>query len=200
MCSKNIPWARRPAIISDGMPSLLEQLNADLKDAMRSGDTLRRDEIRGVIAMLRAEQQSKLKRTLEGQGLILEDSLDVALSPEQQVEIDRIRATNALDEAEEQAVLVQRVVQHRQSIEAFKKGNRDDLLKFEEAQLAIDAAYLPQLDDAAIEEAIREAIRESGAQTLREQGKVMSLLSARLRGKADMKAVATRVQALLGQA
>ena len=182
------------------MPSLLERLNADLKDAMRSSDTLRRDEIRGVIAMLRAEQQSKLKRTLEGQGLILEDSLDVALSPEQQVEIDRIRATNALDEAEEQAVLVQRVVQHRQSIEAFKKGNRDDLLKFEEAQLAIDAAYLPQLDDAAIEEAIREAIRESGAQTLREQGKVMSLLSARLRGKADMKAVATRVQALLGQA
>jgi len=182
------------------MPSLLERLNADLKDAMRSSDTLRRDEIRGVITMLRAEQQSKLKRTLEARGLILEDSQDVALSPEQQVEIDRIRATNALDEAEEQAVLVQRVVQHRQSIEAFKKGNRDDLLKFEEAQLAIDAAYLPQLDDAAIEEAIREAIRESGAQTLREQGKVMSLLSARLRGKADMKAVATRVQALLGQA
>src|SRR5438876_11869175 len=135
-----------------GMPSLLERLNADLRDAMRSGDSLRRDEIRGVIAMLRAEQQSKLKRTLEGHGLILEDSHDVALSPEQQVEIDRIRATNALDEAEEQAVLVQRAVQHRQSIEAFKTGKRDDLLKIEEAQLAIDAAYLPQLDDAAIEE------------------------------------------------
>ena len=52
------------------MPSLLEHLNADLKDAMRAGDTLRRDEIRGVIAMLRAEQQAKLKRTLEAQGLI----------------------------------------------------------------------------------------------------------------------------------
>jgi uncharacterized protein YqeY len=121
----------------------------------------------------------------------------VTLSPEQQVEIDRIRATNALDEAEEQAVLVQRVVQHRQSIDAFRTGKRDDLLKIEEAQLAIDAAYLPQLDAAAIEEAIQEAIRESGAQNLREQGKVMSLLSARLRGKADMKAVSARVQQLL---
>src|SRR4030081_3655555 len=179
----------RPAIISDGMPSLLEQLNADLKDAMRSGDTLRRDEIRGVIAMLRAEQQSKLKRTLEGQGLILEDSEDAQLSPEQQAAIDRIRATNVLDQAEEEASLVQRVVQHRQSIEAFKRGQRDDLLKFEEAQLAIDAAYLPQLDESAVEDAIQDAIRESGAQSLRDQGKVMSLLSARLRGKADMKAV-----------
>src|SRR4030081_837494 len=104
------------------MPSLLEQLNADLKDAMRSGETLRRDEIRGVIAMLRAEQQAKLKRTLEGQGLILEDTENEQASPEQQAAIDRIRATNALDQAEEQAVLVQRVVQHRQSIEAFKTG------------------------------------------------------------------------------
>ena len=74
------------------MPSLLERLNADLRDAMRSGDSLRRDEIRGVIAMLRAEQQSKLKRTLEGHGLILEDSHDVALSPEQQSMISELRA------------------------------------------------------------------------------------------------------------
>ena len=191
--------AGRPAIISDGMPSLLEQLNADLKDAMRSGDTLRRDEIRGMIAMLRAEQQAKLKRTLEGQGLILEDSEGAQLSAEQQAAIDRIRAANALDQAEEQAILVQRVVQHRQSIEAFKTGKRDDLRKIEEAQLAIDAAYLPQLDAAAVEEAIQDAIRESGAQSLRDQGKVMSLLSARLRGKADMKAVAARAQQLLAQ-
>jgi uncharacterized protein YqeY len=181
------------------MPSLLEQLNADLKDAMRSGDTLRRDEIRGMIAMLRAEQQAKLKRTLEGQGLILEDSEGAQLSAEQQAAIDRIRAANALDQAEEQAILVQRVVQHRQSIEAFKTGKRDDLLQIEEAQLAIDAAYLPQLDAAAVEEAIQDAIRESGAQSLRDQGKVMSLLSARLRGKADMKAVAARAQQLLAE-
>src|SRR4051794_30960127 len=107
------------------MPSLLEQLNADLKDAMRSGDTLRRDEIRGMIAMLRAEQQTKLKRTLEGQGLILEDSESTQLSAEQQAAIARIRAANALDQAKKQPILVQRVVQHRQSIEAFKTGKRD---------------------------------------------------------------------------
>ena len=169
------------------MPSLLERLNADLKDAMRAGETVRRDEIRGLIAMLKAEQQSKLTRALGKQGLILYGE-NAVLSPEQQQEIDRLRATTALSDDEQQAILLQRVKQHR-----------DDLLKFEEAQLAIDAAYLPQLDAAAVEEAIQQAIRESGAQSLREQGKVMSLLSPRLRGRADMKAVAARVQALLAE-
>ena len=50
------------------MPSLLERLNADLKDAMRAGDAVRRDEIRGLLAALKAEQQSKLTRALTKQG------------------------------------------------------------------------------------------------------------------------------------
>jgi uncharacterized protein YqeY len=177
------------------MPSLLEQLNADLRDAMRAGDALRRDEIRGLLARLKSEQQSKLTRTLSEQGLILEEGQD--LSPEQVASAERLRTTTALSEAEQQAVLVQRVVQHRQSIDAFKKGQRADLIEAEEAQLAIDAVYLPQLDEEALDAAIQEAMRETGAQGPRDQGKVMALLSARLRGRADVKAVATRVQKLL---
>jgi uncharacterized protein YqeY len=179
------------------MPSLLEQLSADLKDAMRAGDTVRRDEIRGVLAMLKSEQQSKLTRSLSKQGLILHGD-NAVLSPEQQAEIDRLRATTALSADEEQAVLAQRVKQHRQSIDGFTLGKRDDLVQMEVAQLAIDEVYLPQqLDAAAVEQAVQNAIRDSGAQGPREQGKVMGLLSAQLRGKADMKAVAARVQALL---
>src|SRR4030088_2970936 len=183
------------------MASLLERLPPDMKDAMRAGDATRRDEIRDLLAQIRAEQQTKLTRTLDARGLLLGKDVDAeggqVLSPEQVADIAAVRATSALSEEEAQAVLVRRVVEHRQSIDAFKKGNRPDLLQVEEGQLAILAAYLPQLDEAAIEQAIQEAIAESGAQTLREQGKAMSLLSARLRGKADMKAVAARVQALL---
>ena len=54
----------------------LERLTADLKDAMRAGETVRRDEIRGVIAMLKAEQQAKLTRALGKQGLILHGDND----------------------------------------------------------------------------------------------------------------------------
>lgn len=181
------------------MPALLERLNADLKEAMRAGDALRRDEIRGVIAMLKAEAQSKLTRALSKQGLILHGE-NAELSPEQQRQVDQLRATTALSDDEEQAILLQRVKQHRQSIDAFVQGKRADLAATEEAQLAVDESYLPQqLDAAGVEAAIQDAVRESGAQTPRDQGKVMSLLSAQLRGRADMKAVAARVQALLAQ-
>src|ERR1700687_933365 len=179
------------------MASLLERLTGDLKDAMRAGDALRRDEIRGVIAALKAEQQAKLTRTLSKQGLILHGD-NAVLSAEQQAEIDRLRGSMELSDDEAQAVLAMRVKQHRQSIDGFRQGKRDDLVKAEEAQLLVDEVYLPeQLDQAAVEETIQAAIAESGAQSAREQGKVMSLLSARLRGKADMKAVAARVQGLL---
>jgi uncharacterized protein YqeY len=179
------------------MPSLLERLNADLKDAMRAGDATRRDEIRGLIAMLKGEQQTKLTRTLSRQGLILHGD-NAVLSAAQQTEIDRLRATVAITDDEEQAILAQRVKQHRQSIDGFRQGKRDDLVQVEEAQLVVDEVYLPQqLDASAVEEAVRAAIRESGAQGPRDQGKVMGLLSGRLRGKADMKSVAARVQTLL---
>jgi uncharacterized protein YqeY len=179
------------------MPSLLERLTGDLKDAMRAGDAVRRDEIRGLLAMLKAEQQAKLTRTLSKQGLILHGD-NAVLSPEQQAEIDRLRATVKLSDDEEQAMLAQRVKQHRQSIDGFRQGKRDDLVAVEEAQLTVDQAYLPeQFDAATVEAVVQETIRETGAQSPRDQGKVMGLLSARLRGKADMKAVAARVQALL---
>jgi uncharacterized protein YqeY len=179
------------------MPSLLEQLTADLKEAMRAGETVRRDEIRGLIAMLKTEQQTKLTRSLDRQGLILHGENE-QLTPAQQAQIEQVRATTLLGDDEQQAILLQRVKQHRQSIEAFMQGKRADLASLEQAQLAVDEGYLPsQLDASAVEEAVQAAIRESDASGPRDQGKVMGLLSPRLRGRADMKAVAARVQAVL---
>jgi uncharacterized protein len=181
------------------MPALLDRLNTDLKDAMRAGDATRRDEIRGLIAMLKAEQQSKLTRALSKRGLILHGE-NATLSSAQQTEVEQVRASSDLSDDEAQDVLLQRVKQHRQSIDGFLKGNRQDLVAVEQAQLAIDESYLPQqLDAAAVEQAITAAIAESGAQGPRDQGKVMGLLSSRLRGRADMKAVAATVQSQLAQ-
>jgi uncharacterized protein len=180
------------------MPSLFERLNTDLKEAMRAGQTTRRDEIRGLIAMLKAERQSKLTRTLEARGLLPHG--DVELTPEQQAEANRLRESTDLSDEEQEAVLLLRVKQHRQSIDGFVKGRRQDLVDMEQAQVEVDQAYMPQqLDNAAIDQAVQAAIRETGAQTPRDQGKVMGLLTGRLRGRADMRAVAARVQSLLNQ-
>src|SRR4029450_13561394 len=122
------------------MASLQDRLSADLKDAMRAGDALRRDEIRGLISMLKAEQQSKFTRALSKGGLILQGE-EGNLSPEQQAEVERLRAASNLSDDEEQDMLLQRVKQHRQSIDSFVKGERADLVELEEKQLAIDHAY-----------------------------------------------------------
>jgi uncharacterized protein YqeY len=181
------------------MPSLIERLTGDLKDAMRGGQTTRRDEIRGLLSMLKAEQGNKLTRTLSREGLILHGD-NAELSPDQQARIDDLRSSTALTEDEEQAVLSQRVKQHRQSIDGFRQGNRTDLVEVEQAQLAVAEAYLPQqLDPAEVDAAIQAALAETGAQGPRDQGKVMGLLSSRLRGRADLKSIAARVGALLAQ-
>jgi uncharacterized protein YqeY len=178
------------------MAVLRDRLGADLKEAMRSGDTVRRDEIRGLMAALQAERGNKLSRTLEKQGLILRG--DEELTADQLVEVERIRAESDLDDAEELAVLQQRVKQHRQSIDAFEAGHRADLVAVEQAQLDALQAYLPrQVTPGELEQAIQAAVAEAGASTPRDQGKVMGLLSQRLRGRADMKLVSSRVQALL---
>jgi uncharacterized protein YqeY len=124
------------------------------------------------------------------------------MTPEQEAEAAQLRASTVLTEPEERAVLLKRVKQHRQSIDGFRKGNRTDLVDAEEAQLGVATQYLPEGTagdglPADIEDAIQAAISESGAQTPRDQGKVMGLLSARLRGRADMRDVAARVQELL---
>jgi len=182
------------------MASLADQLSSDLKVAMRAGDATRRDEIRGLLAALRSEYQSKLTRQLGRQGLLLQGE-NATLTPEQEAAVERLRASSTLSDEEEQAVLQQRVKQHRQSIDGFQQGQRADLVAIEEAQLAVLSAYLPQqLDADEVEREIATALRESGAAGPRDQGKVMGILSPRLRGRADMKAVAGRVQALLSAA
>ena len=179
------------------MGALGTRLAEDLKDAMRSGDAARRDEIRGLIAALAAERQTLMAAELDRQGLLIRDASAI-LTPEQVARIEGVQRSFQITDADEERILLQRVKQHQQSIDGFTKGNRADLVANEQAQLAILERYLPQQaspDD--VDAAVRAAIVESGAQGPRDQGKVMRLLTERLRGRADMKQVSARVQALL---
>lgn len=179
------------------MGALSDRLAEDLKDAMRAGDAVRRDELRGLLAALRAENQTKLTRDLDRAGLLVRDE-SATLSAEQQAAIERTRATAALGEDDEQRILLQRVKQHQQSIDGFRQGKREDLVAIEEAQLKVLRQYLPAaVGEGAVVEAVQAAIAETGALSARDQGKVMALLSQRLRGRADMKQVSALVKARL---
>ena len=140
-------------------------MDADLLEAVRSKDELRRSALRLIKAGLQSEEKSKGK---------------------------------ALGEDEVVQVLSREAKRRRESIEAFKDGNRPDLVEKEEAELAIIAGYLPQqLTADEVTEIARSVIEEVGAQGPGERGKVMGRLMPRVKGKADGKIVSRIVGELL---
>jgi hypothetical protein len=103
-----------------------------------------------------------------------------------------------LGEAEFLQLLSSMVKQRKDSIEQFAKGGRTDLVEKEEAELKVIEEFLPaQLSEAELDATISEAVREVGAEGIRDMGKVMKVLMPKLTGRADGKAVGEKVKARL---
>jgi len=103
-----------------------------------------------------------------------------------------------VDDAKVTEVINRQVRRHRESIEAFKQGNRSDLVAQEEAELDILMEFLPkQMSHDDIVAAARQAIESVGAVGPNDKGKVMSQLMPQLKGKAEGKAVSDIVSQLL---
>ena len=100
-----------------------------------------------------------------------------------------------LDDNEITQVISREIKKRRESIAAFKKGNRLDLAEKEEKEIAILKEYLPeQLSDDKIKEIVKEKISEIGALGPSDFGKVMGVLMKELKGKADGAKVAEIVK------
>ncbi len=112
-----------------------------------------------------------------------------------QIEVDqRIE----LDDAAVLSVLDKMVKQRRDSVEQFQKGNRQDLVDIELAEIVVLKGYLPeQMSDAELEALIDAAISATGAESIRDMGKVMGQIKSKAAGRADMSAVGARVKARL---
>ena len=109
-----------------------------------------------------------------------------------------IAAHDTLDEAAVAEVLAREAKRRRESIEAFGKAGRQDLVEKEEAELAVLSPYLPtQLSREEITEAARQVIQETGASGPKELGKVMPVLMEQFRGRADGRTVSEVVRELL---
>src|ERR1039458_4310777 len=96
----------------------------------------------------------------------------------------KVEHGKAVDDAEALAVLRTLAKQRRESVEAFRKGGREDLAEKEEAEVKIVEAYLPAAaSDDEIDAAVAAAIAESGATTAKDVGKAMKAAMAKLAGK-----------------
>jgi len=110
-----------------------------------------------------------------------------------------IEARGPLSEDASVRVLRGIVKQHRESIEQFRAGGRDDLVQNEEQEMAVIEGYLPaQMDSAALEPVIAEVIAAEGASSPADLGRVMKATMSRLGGSADGKEVRAIAQRLLG--
>ena len=115
-----------------------------------------------------------------------------------QIEIDK---KIELDDTAVLSVLDKMVKQRRDSISQFKDGNRQDLADIEIAEISVLDTYLPeQLGEAELDDIIEQAISDSGAETMRDMGKVMGQVKAKAAGRVDMGAVGVKVKERLGAA
>ncbi len=111
------------------------------------------------------------------------------------VEVD---TRQTLDDAALLGVLEKAIKQRRDSVEQFTKGGRDDLAAKEQAEIAVLETYLPeQLGEAELDALIDRVIETTGAESVRDMGKVMGAIKSEAAGRADMGKVGARVKARL---
>ncbi len=103
-----------------------------------------------------------------------------------------------LDDAAVLSLLQKMIKQRQESVELYKKGNRADLVKQEEEEIAIISAYLPkQMSETEMAAAIDAAIKETGAAGMKDMGKVIGALRGKYAGQMDMAKASAAVKAKL---
>lgn len=103
-----------------------------------------------------------------------------------------------LTDADVLAILDKMVKQRRESEAQYVQANREDLAVVERAEMAIIAEFLPQpLSDEEIDTLVQKAIATTGAESIKDMGKVMGILKPQMQGRADMSQVSERVKAQL---
>jgi hypothetical protein len=149
---------------------LRDEIGAALKEAMKAKEMGRVSTLRLVNAALKDR--------------------DIALRGEGKPE---------MSDADVTAVLGKMVKQRQESVRAYEAGGRGDLAEKERAEIAVIEAFLPrQLSAEEVEAAVTAAIAATGAESLRDMGRVMAELKARYTGQMDFGAVGPMVKARLG--
>jgi len=122
-------------------------------------------------------------------------TIRLALSAIKQVEVD---TRETLDDTAILAILDKLVKQRRDSIKQYEDAGRQELADIEKAEIDVLQEFLPQpLTDEEINALIEDAVAKTGAESMKDMGKVMGMLKPQLQGRADMGAVSGKIKARL---
>ena len=136
-----------------------------------------------------------MKASMKGGNKARLGVIRLILAAVKQVEVDeRIQ----LDNDRVILVLDKMLKQRRESIRQFADADRHDLVAIEEAEVLVIQDFLPQaLGEDEIDAMVGDAVVESGAESVKDMGKVMGLLKAKMQGRADMSVVSAKIKAAL---
>jgi len=144
---------------------------------------------------LKQRLSDDLKKAMRSGDITRRNTIRMLMAAINNAEIAR---QSKLEDSDIFGVITKEIRQRRESIEAFKKGKRQDLVDKEEAEAAVLQGYLPQqMTHEEVVEAARKVIAEVGAAGPGDKGKVMPKLMAQLRGRADGREVNEVVSELL---
>jgi uncharacterized protein YqeY len=148
---------------------LREQFTEALKASMRAGDAATTSTVRMILAELK--------------------KVDIEARP---------KGIERVEDGEIVAMLRRMVKSRRESIELYRQGGRQDLVDKEAAEIAVIEGFLPpEMDEAAMEAAVRAAVAETGAASVKDMGKVMAALKAKHGASLDMARAGPLVKAAL---
>ncbi|PPD10406.1 MAG: glutamyl-tRNA amidotransferase [Methylocystis sp.] len=145
-----------------------EKIAADLKTAMKAGERAKVDALRLINAALK-------DKDIEARG-----------------------AGKTLSGDDELALLQKMIKSRQESLEIYEKAGREDLAGKERGEIAVISTYLPQqLSEAEAAEAVKSAIAETGAASIKDMGKVVAALKAKYTGRMDFGKASAAVKAAL---
>ena len=144
--------------------TLEERIQEDIKAALRGKEKTRLDTLRSLYAQVKDERI-------------------------------KLRPKRELTDEDVVRVIMSAVKKRKEAIELYRQGGRQDLVEKEQAELDVLQKYLPeQLSEQEVEKIVDEIIRQVGAASIKDLGKVMGPAMARLKGKADGKMVQSLVR------
>jgi len=148
--------------------TIQEEIDADMKDAMRSRDAER-------LSVLRMVKSALTNAAIEKRGV-----------------------TGGLVDSEAVGVIRKQVKQRRDSIESFEKGGRPELAAKERKEIEFLTEYLPQpLEEDEINQLVKDAIAEAGATSKAQMGAVMKIATEKAEGRVEGKKLSQAVQKAL---
>ncbi len=150
--------------------------------------------------MLREDIQNAIKNAMKNHETERLGTVRMILAGVKEKDVDaRGKGKECASDADLLSMMQTMIKQRQESAKMYKDGGREDLATKEEAEIAVIQEFLPkQMNDAEVEAAIKDAIAETGAASMKDMGRVMGALKGKYAGQMDFGSASGKIKAMLG--